>query len=44
MLLNTLNCGHYINEDPFWLHLMHLGMQALRPWGLTLRTRKKPWK
>jgi hypothetical protein len=41
MLWNTFNCGHYLNEDPLWLLLMHLGMQAMRPWRLTLHTPKK---
>jgi len=41
MLWNTFNCGHYLNEDPLWLHLMHLGMQAMWPWRLTLHTPKK---
>ncbi len=41
MLWNTFNCGHYLNEDPLWLHFMHLGMQAMQPWRLTLHTPKK---
>jgi hypothetical protein len=41
MLWNTFNYGHYLNEDPLWFHVMHLGMQAMWPWRLTLHTPKK---